>query len=101
MGSIVHSLHALAGKSSSTTETVELQLAGCVLVAVLSHAGMLESRGVQGILIELMYVLKLPSTNPAFVQEWCTKFRMCFTTNRCAYHFYIMMLMYAIILEIF
>ena len=87
MGSIIHSLHGLVRKTSSTTETVELQLAGCVLVAVLSNVGMWEFRGVQNILIELMYVLKLPSTNPAFVQEWCTKLRMCFTTNRCAYQF--------------
>ncbi len=84
---MVNSLHALAGKSSSTTEVAELQLAGCVLVTVLSSTGMLESRGVQDVLTKLMHLLKLPSTNPAFVQEWCTKFRMCFTTNRCVYHY--------------
>ena len=63
-------------------ETVELQLAGCVLVAVLSRVELLESKGVQDFLTELMYVLKLPSNHPAFVLEWHTKFRMHFATNR-------------------
>ena len=84
---MVNSLHALAGKSSSTTEVAELQLAGCVLVAVLSSTGMLKSRGVQDVLTKLMHLLKLPSIHPVYVQEWCTKFRMCFTTNRCVWHF--------------
>ena len=85
---MVHSLHNLAGKSSSATETVELQLAGCVLVAVLSNVELLESRGVQDDLTKLVYVLKLPSTLPAFVKEWHSKFKLCFTTNRCVYHFF-------------
>ena len=84
---MVNSLHALTGNTPITTETVELQLAGCVLVAVLSRTGMLESRGVQDVLTKLMHLLKLPSTHPAFVQEWCTKFRMCFTTTRFVCHF--------------
>ena len=77
---------ALAGKTSSIT-VAELQLAGCVLVAVLSSTGMLESKGMQDVLTKLMHLLKLPSTHPAFVQEWCKEFRMCFTTNRSVYHF--------------
>ena len=87
MATTVNSLHALAGKSSSTTEVAELQLAGCVLVAVLLRTGMFESRGVQDVLTKLMHLLKLPSTHPAFVQEWCTKFQTCFTTNRFVCHF--------------
>ena len=87
MATMVNSLHALSGKTSSTTEVAELQLAGCVLVAVLSSTKMLESRGMQDVLTKLMRLLKLPSTHPAFVQEWCKEFRMCFTTNRCVYHF--------------
>ena len=85
---MVNSLHALAGKTSSTTEVAELQLAGCVLVTVLSSTGMLKSKGVQDVLTKLMHLLKLPSTHPGYVQEWCTKFRMSFTTNRCVWHFY-------------
>ena len=85
---MVNSLHALTGNTSSTTETVELQLAGCVLVAVLLRTGMLESTGVQDVLTKLMHLLKLPSTHPAFVKEWCTNFRMCFTTDRCVCHFW-------------
>ena len=84
---MVHSLHNLVGKSSSTTETVELQLAGCVLVAVLSNVELLEFRGVQEDLTKLVYVLKLPSTLPAFVKDWRSKFQRCFTTNRFVYHF--------------
>ena len=89
MATMVHSLHTLAGKSSSTAETAELQLAGCVLVAVLSHLGWLDSGGkwevldIQ-ILIELINVLKLPATNPAFVQQWCTDVRRHIAMNRYA-----------------
>lgn len=82
---MVHSLHALAGKSSGATEIADLQLAGCVVVAVLSHLGLLETRGVQDILPVLMNVLKLPSSNPAFVQEWCTRFQKRYLTNRYNY----------------
>ena len=76
---MVHRLHALAGKSSSATETVELQLAGCVLVAVLSRVGWLDFSGKLKMLntqslIELMNVLKLPATDPPFVQQWCATF---------------------------
>ena len=80
MATMVHSLRALAGKSCSTTETVELQLAGCVLVVVLVRVGWLDSRGklemlgIQ-ILIELMNILKLPATDPPFIQQWCASFR--------------------------
>ncbi len=79
MTTMVHSLHALAGKSSSTHETVELQLAGCVIVEVLSYVGWLDCRGKNEtlnieILTELMNVLKLPTTSSEFVQQWRTDF---------------------------
>ena len=80
MKSMVHSLYTLAGKSSSTIEVVELQLAGCVLVTVLARLGWLDARGTLDklgidILIELMNLLKLPLTNPTLIQQWCTDFR--------------------------
>ena len=76
---MVHSLYTLAGKSSSTMEVVEHQLAGCVLVTVLVHLGWLDARGTLEkldirILIELMNLLKLPVTNSTFIQQWCTDF---------------------------
>ena len=79
MATMVHSLHALAGKSSSTQETVELQLAGCVLVTVLSRVGWLDYRGKNEmlkmeILTELMDILKLPTSYSEFVQQWRTDF---------------------------
>ena len=89
MATMVHCLDALAGKSSSATETVELQLAGCVLVTVLSRLGLLDSTkksetlSVQ-ILIELMNVLKLPVTDHPFIQEWCANFHGRITMNRYA-----------------
>lgn len=81
---MIHSLYTLAGKSSSTIEVVELQLAGCVLVTVLVRLAWLDARGTLEmlgirILIELMHSLKLPVTNPTFVQQWCTDFRGCIT----------------------
>ena len=82
----------MVGKSSTAAETVELQLAGCVLVAVLSHVGMLETKGVQDVLTELVNVLKLPSNHPAFVQEWHAKFRMCFATNRCVFQIFLILI---------
>ena len=77
---MVHSLHTLAGKSSSNIEVAELQLAGCVLVTVLARLGWLDARrtwdklGID-ILIELMNLLKLPLTNPTLIQQWCTDIR--------------------------
>ena len=89
MATMVHSLHALAGKTSSTRETVELQLAGCVLVEVVSHVGWLDSRGKNEILnieilTELMNVLKLPTTYSEFVQQWRTDFHRHAAMDRYA-----------------
>ena len=88
MATMVHCLHAMSGKLSST-ETVKLQLAGCALVTVLSRVGLLdftrksEMLSVE-ILIELMNVLKLPVTDRPFIQEWCANFHGRITMNRYA-----------------
>ena len=89
MATMVHSLHALAGKTSSARETVELQLAGCVLVEVVSHVGWLDCRGKNEmlkmeILMELMDVLKLPITYSEFVQQWRTDFHRHAALDRYA-----------------
>lgn len=82
---MVHSLHTLAGKLPTVLEIAELQLAGCVVAAVLSHLGLLETRGVQDILPVLMKVLKLPSSNPALAQKCCTAFQKCYQANRYSF----------------
>lgn len=84
MLSAVSCLRGLVGKSSAA-ELPELQLSGCVLVAVLERVGLLEYEGMQNALHGLMKVLKLPCTHPPFLHDWCTKFRMCYAANRCAY----------------
>ena len=111
MATMVHSLHALAGKTSSTRETVELQLAGCVLVAVLSHVGWLDCRGKNEmlkmeILMELMDVLKLPITYSEFVQQWRTDFHRHAAMDRYAIYLlfirqlhYIYSMLYALIIN--
>ena len=84
MLSAVSCLRGLAGKSSAA-DLPELQLAGCVLVTVIERVGLLKSKEMQNVLHDLVNILKLPCTNPPFVHDWCTKFRMCYAANRCAY----------------
>ena len=89
MATMVRSLNTLDRNSSNTTETVEMQLAGCVLVTVvaelqwLDYEGRTENLNIE-ILIELINVLKLPNTNPEFVQQWRADFRRHIARNRYA-----------------
>ena len=79
-------IRSLAGRSSSTAEIPEIQLCGCVLVAVLGCAGLLESGAMKDILPHLVNTLKLPCTDPTFsAEDWFSNFQAYYATKRCAY----------------
>ena len=84
---MVHCLQGLVAQSSVVAETCQIQLSGCVLVAVLDHLQLLESDGMHYIVHDLMKVLKLlpTHTSPAFVKDWWTYFAKSDADKRCGY----------------
>ena len=84
---MVHCLQGLVAQSSVVAETCQIQLSGCVLVAVLDHLQLLESGEMHDIVCDLMQVLKLlpTCTNPAIVKDWWTYFSKSDADKRCAY----------------
>ena len=84
---MLHCLQGLVAQSSVVAETCQIQLSGCVLVAVLDHLQLLESGGMDDIVCDLMKVLKLlpKHTNPAFVKDWYTYFSKSDADKRCGY----------------
>lgn len=80
--SAIHCLNSLTDKSAAAAEVPKIQLSGCVLVAVLEQVELLEAKEILDNLHDLMKVLKLPCTDPAFVKDWWRNFQDCYATNK-------------------